>query len=114
MQNFLMGMPDLQPEEMAGFKELTKNMTEAQQQEFYIIYQGKRKKPQDILLLTCIGFLGFAGIQRLVINQIGMGILYFLTGGLCLVGTIIDIINHKQLATDYNLTQMYETSKMIQ
>ena len=113
MNNYLMGMPDLQPEEMAGIKDLTANMSEAQKQQFYMLYSGKRKKPQEILLLTCLGFVVVAGIQRFVVGQVGMGLLYLLTGGLCLVGTIIDVINYKKLATEYNLTQMYEASRMV-
>ena len=31
-----------------------------------------------------------------------MGILYFLTGGLCLIGTIVDLVNHRSLAFEYN------------
>jgi TM2 domain-containing membrane protein YozV len=113
MNNYLMGMPDLQPEEMAGIKDLTANMSESQKQQFYMLYSGKRKKPQEILLLTCLGFVVVAGIQRFVVGQVGMGLLYLLTGGLCLVGTIIDVINYKKLATEYNLTQMYEASRMV-
>ncbi|MBL7751145.1 MAG: TM2 domain-containing protein [Chitinophagaceae bacterium] len=111
-QNLLMTIPDLQPEEMMGIKELTKDMTDSQRQNFIMLYSGKRKKPQEILIMACIGFLGIAGIQRFVIGQIGMGILYLLTSGLCLIGTIIDVVNHKKMATDYNLKQMYEAGTM--
>ena len=113
MNNYLMGMPDLQPEELAGIKELTANMSESQLQQFHMLYSGKRKKPQEILLLTCLGFIVVAGIQRFVVGQVGMGILYLFTGGLCLIGTIVDVVNYKRLATDYNLTQMYESARMV-
>lgn len=106
-------MPDLQPAEMAGIKDLTSSMSEAQQQQFFMLYTGKRKKPQEILLLTCLGFVVVAGIQRFVLGQVGMGVLYLLTGGLCLIGTIVDVVNYKKLATDYNLTQMYEAAQMV-
>ena len=109
-QNMLMTIPDLQAEEIMGIKELTKDMTDSQQ--FMLLYSGKRKKPQEILLLTCIGFIAIAGIQRFVLGQIGMGILYVLTGGLCVIGTIIDVVNYKKLATEYNLKQMYESCTM--
>lgn len=113
MNNYLMGLPDLQPEEMAGLRDLTEKMSESQQQQFFLLYSGKRKKPQEILLLTCLGFVVVAGIQRFVVGQIGMGILYLFTGGLCLIGTIVDVVNYKRLATDYNLTQMYESARMV-
>ena len=113
MNNYLMGMPDLQPEEVAGIKQLTAEMTEAQAEQFYLLYTGKRKKPMEILLLTCLGFVVVAGVQRFVLGQVGMGILYLFTGGLCLIGTIVDLVNYKRLATDYNLTQMYESARMV-
>jgi hypothetical protein len=31
-----------------------------------------------------------------------MGILYVFTGGLCLIGTIVDMINYKNFAFEYN------------
>jgi TM2 domain-containing membrane protein YozV len=55
-----------------------------------------------ILLLALLGFVGLAGVHRFVIGQIGMGLLYLLTAGLCFIGTIVDLINHKQLAIEYN------------
>lgn len=113
MDTYLMSLPDLQPEEAAGIKDLTSKMTDSQRNQFLMIYSGKRKKPGDILLLTCLGFIGVAGIQRFIVGQVGMGILYIFTYGLCLVGTIIDIINHKKLANEYNLQQMYESSRMV-
>ncbi len=113
MHNYLSMFPDLQPEEMAGINELTKSMSETQKQQFFLLFQGKRKKPGDILLLTCLGFIVVAGVQRFVIGQVGMGLLYLFTGGLCLIGTIVDLINYKKLATDYNLQQMYEASRMV-
>lgn len=113
MDNYLMGLPGLQPEEMAGIRELAGKMTDSQRNQFIMLYSGKRKKPDEILLLTCLGFVGVAGIHRMITGEIGLGIVYFFTGGLCLIGTIIDVINHKKLATDYNLEQMFESSRMV-
>lgn len=42
-----------------------------------------------------------------------MGILYFLTGGLCLIGTIIDLVNHKKMALDYNQLQAQQIATMV-
>jgi TM2 domain-containing membrane protein YozV len=52
-----------------------------------------------------VGFFGIAGLQRFFVDQIGMGILYLLTGGICFIGTIIDLVNYKQLAIEYNQKQ---------
>ena len=112
MNNYMMNLPDLQPEEMAGIKIAIAEMSEEQRQNFFALYSSKRKRPTDILLFTCLGFVVVAGIQRLVLGQIGMGLLYLFTGGLCLVGTIIDTINYKKLTTDYNLNMMFESSRM--
>ncbi|WP_461486868.1 TM2 domain-containing protein, partial [Pedobacter sp.] len=65
------------------------------------------------LLFTLLGFLGFAGIQRFVVGQIGMGILYILTCGLCFIGTIIDLINHKQITFEHNQRMVFESMQMV-
>lgn len=47
--------------------------------------------PLTYLLLTL--FLGPIGVHRFYRKQIGLGILYLLTGGLFFIGWIIDLIN---------------------
>jgi hypothetical protein len=42
-----------------------------------------------------------------------MGILFFLTGGLCLIGTIIDLINYKKLAFEFNQKVANEVASFI-
>ena len=54
------------------------------------------------MICTILGFLGIGGIQRFITGQIGMGILYLLTLGLCYIGTIIDLINYKKLTLERN------------
>jgi TM2 domain-containing membrane protein YozV len=49
-----------------------------------------------------------AGVQRFILGQIGMGILYFFTAGLCFVGTIIDLLNYKKMALEFNQSQVIE------
>jgi hypothetical protein len=49
-----------------------------------------------------------------MVGQIGMGILYLFTGGLCIVGTIVDTINHKKLAFEYNQQMAIESLAMAQ
>ena len=105
---------DTTPEELIHIDALTKKFSDAQLNQFVMIYRSKRKDPQTILICCLLGFVCFAGIQRFVTGQIGMGILYLFTFGLCLVGTIIDTINHKQLALEYNQKMIGETMAMLQ
>ena len=65
-------------------------------------YSARRKDPTTILILALVGFLGFAGIHRFMLNQVGLGILYFFTAGLCFIGTIVDLVNHRKLAFEFN------------
>jgi hypothetical protein len=36
------------------------------------------------------------------LGEVGIGLLYLFTGGLLLIGTIADIVKHKELAFNYN------------
>lgn len=98
---------------MYFLQQITAGMTEQQEQRFVMFYSGKRQAPTDILLYTLIAFLGVAGVQRFMIGQIGMGILYLFTGGLCLIGTIVDAINHKSLANEFNQKTAFECAQMV-
>lgn len=77
-----------------------------------MIYRGKRRNPDDMVLYCILGFF-VPGLPRFLVNQIGMGILYFFTIGLCFIGTIIDLINHKSLAYEYNQRMVFESLQMV-
>lgn len=111
-QNF-MSLPGITPQEYSYLQTAVNGLNEQQLRTFIMVYSSKRKNPSDILIFTLLGFLGFAGIQRFVIGQIGMGILYFLTAGLCFIGTIVDLINHKDLAIEYNQKMVFESMQMV-
>mgnify|MGYP001591749705 CR=1 FL=1 len=113
-QNLLISIKDITPEEYAYLEQVMNGMDQKQAQNFIMFYSSKRKSPQDILLFTLIGLVvPVAGIQRFVIGQIGMGILYLLTFGLCLIGTIVDLVNHKTLAFEYNQKAAYEAAQLV-
>lgn len=112
-KDLLINLRGMSPEEYSYLQQVMVGMDERQTQNFLMFYSGKRKSPQDILLFTILGFLGIAGIQRFVVGQMGMGILYILTAGLCFIGTIVDVINHKSIATDYNQKAAYESLQMV-
>ena len=113
MPNVLQLMPSLEGDEMAYVQELIKDMDEKEAQQFAMACMARRKDPTNLLIFAVVGLLGIAGIQRFVINQVGMGILFLFTGGLCMIGTIIDVINHKKLAFEYNSKQAQQVAGMM-
>jgi TM2 domain-containing membrane protein YozV len=113
MANLLQLLPNVENEELNYIQGLVRNMNEEQVRQFAVIYNSRRKDPQMILLLTLVGFLGVAGIQRFIIDQIGMGLLYVFTGGLCLIGTIVDLVNYKSLTFEFNQKVARQVSGMV-
>jgi TM2 domain-containing membrane protein YozV len=106
-------MPEIMGEEQMYISSIIKNLDEQKAQQFANIYRARRRDPQVILLVTLVGFLGIAGIQRFLTDQIGLGILYLLTGGICMIGTIIDLVNYKKIAFEYNQKQAAQIAMMI-
>lgn len=111
-QDPYMSFADMTPEEMGFLQQATAELSENQKKYFYMVYSSKRKNSQEILIFTLLGFIAVAGIQRFVLGQIGMGILYLLTGGLCFIGTITDLVNNKSLTLKYNKDMAYESHRM--
>ena len=113
MPNAFQLMPSLEPDEMAFVQMLIKDMNDNQSQQLAMSYMSRRKDPNNMLLFTLIGFLGIAGVQRFVLGQVGLGILYLLTGGLCVIGTIVDLDNYKKLAYEFNTKQAQQVATMM-
>ena len=111
-QDPYLGFTDMTPEEMGFLQQATAELNENQKKYFYNAYISKRKNTQEILIFTLFGLVGFAGIHRIVLGQIGMGILYFFTGGFCLIGTILDLVKNKSLTLEYNKNMAYESHRM--
>ncbi|RYY62450.1 MAG: TM2 domain-containing protein [Chitinophagaceae bacterium] len=109
----LLMMPGLQPDELLTIRSVTRDYSEQELAHFYTLYAGKRKEPQQLLIMTLIGFLGIAGIQRFVVGETGMGILYLLTAGLCGIGTIIDLININSIASTFNQRMAVESAQLV-
>lgn len=106
-------LPELEGDEALYIAKLMQSMEDQMANRFANVYRARRKDPQTILLTAVIGFLGAAGIHRFLIGQVGMGILYLLTGGLCVIGTIVDLINYKNLAFEYNRKVAQEAVSLI-
>ncbi len=56
-------------------------------------YGGPRKSKIVALILCLLGFFGIGGIHRMYVGKVGSGVLHFFTCGICLFGTIIDLIS---------------------
>jgi len=108
-----MSLPGITPQEYSYLQTATNGLSEQEVRTFLMIYSGKRKNPSDMLLFCIIGLLVVPGLQRFIVGQIGMGILYLLTIGLCFIGSIVDIINHKELAFEYNQRMVFESLQMV-
>ena len=113
MANVLRHLPELEGMELGYIQGLMKNMDEDQASLFAQVYRARRKDSQMILILTLLGFFGFAGLHRFILGQIGLGILYIFTLGLCFIGTIVDLVNYKSLAYEYNIKVAHETMNML-
>ena len=113
MPNVMQLLPELDGDEMVFVQGLLKDYSDQQAQQFAMVYRTRRRDPQTILLVTLIGFLGFAGVQRFLINQIGMGLLFLLTWGLCSIGTIVDLVNYRKLSFEYNQQQAQQIAVMV-
>lgn len=106
-------MPDIQGEEALFLQKITEKYDEENLRKFASFYRARRKDPTLILILCILGLVGIAGVQRIILNQIGMGILYFFTAGLCLIGTIVDIVNYQSLTFNYNRQVAIEVHQLL-
>lgn len=98
----LLMLSNINMEETNYLTNLMKDRTEEEKVEFLTSYNYLRKDPMMILVCSLIGFAGVAGIQRFLVDDILMGILYLVTGGFCLIGTIIDAVRYRDIAFQYN------------
>ena len=111
--NLINMIPAIEGEELVYLQSLTKELTDDQLINFIAVYNGKRKKTDQILLGCVLGFVLMAGVQRFMVKQTGMALLYFFTGGLCLIGTIMDTINHKRITFEFNRDMARESMAML-
>ena len=98
MANVMQLLPEIPAAEQVAISGIVNGVADEKAQTFAMAYRAQRKDETTVLLLTLLGFVVVAGVQRFFLGHIGMGILYLFTAGLCLIGTIIDTVNHKKLA----------------
>ena len=92
MSKVLRYLPEIEDDEQLYVAQLITDMSDEQAKQFAYVYRERRREPIHILLLALVGFLGVAGAHRFYIDEIGMGVLYLLTVGLCGIGQLVDII----------------------
>lgn len=107
-------LPELTGEEMLFVQQIIKDYDDERARSFAAVYRSRRRDPTLILVLTLLGFVGFAGLHRMLTDQIGLGILYFFTLGLCWIGTIVDLVNYQKLAYEYNIKIAREVAVLLQ
>jgi TM2 domain-containing membrane protein YozV len=61
-------------------------------------------------LLWLFGGCGALGLHRFYLRKFGTGILWLCSGGLCMVGSIYDLVNMRRLVDEANWRRGYELS----
>lgn len=113
MARILDVLPELTGEEMVYVQHLIKDLDDEKARTFASVYRARRKEPMMILVTALIGFVAIAGVHRFILGQIGMGLLYLFTAGLCFIGTIVDLVNYQKLAFEHNQKIANEVIVMI-
>jgi TM2 domain-containing membrane protein YozV len=113
MNRILKFLPELEGEEFALLEKITDQMDDKQIAQFAMIYRSRRRDPQNVMIFSIVGLLLIPGIQRFYLGQIGWGILYLFTVGLCFIGSIIDLVNYQSMAYQYNERIATETAQML-
>jgi len=102
MKKALEHFPEIEGDELHYISNSIDGLSDDELELFKSIYKARRKDPVLFMIMILLGLVGFAGVHRFFVGQIGIGILYFLTAGLCLIGTIVDLINYKSISFEYN------------
>ncbi len=113
MNRTLRFIPEAKGNELFFLDQLLTELDDEHVEDFAMVYRSRRRDPQLILITTLLGLVLIAGIQRFLTNNIGLGILYVFTGGLCLIGTIVDAVNYEKIAFDYNRQIAAEVKSMM-
>lgn len=113
MSRILQYLPELTGNEQLHVARHFQGLTDEQVAQFAVAYRMRRRDPQHVLLAALVGFFGVAGLHRLWMGDVVMGIAYLLTGGFCAIGTIVDLVRYRDLADAYNMRQADETALMV-
>jgi TM2 domain-containing membrane protein YozV len=67
---------------------------------FMAVQAVELKDPTTMLLISI--FIGALGVDRFMLGSVGMGVLKLLTGGLCGILWLIDVISIGKMTRKYN------------
>lgn len=113
MSKVLRHLPELEGDEQVEVARLINKMTDEQADHFARIYRSRRREPVHVLLLAAVGFAGIAGLQRIYTEELALGLVYLFTGGLCIIGTIYDVIKYEDIALRYNRNVALEVAETV-
>jgi TM2 domain-containing membrane protein YozV len=106
-------LPELTGEEMLYVQRVINEWDDEKARTYANVYRARRKDPQVVLVTALLGLVVVAGVHRFILGQIGMGLLYLFTAGLCFVGTIIDLVNYQKLAFEFNRQVADEVAVLV-
>lgn len=106
--NPYMNLSGVTAEELIILEQTTASLTDTQKKYFLNIYADKRRSADNVRIFCLVGIV-IPGFQRAMLEQWAWAVLFFFTGGLFFVMTIMDIINYKTLANDFNQKMAYES-----
>jgi len=113
MAKVLKYLPELNGEELHYIANIMKDMPDEDAEQFSSLYRSRRREPMLMLVASLAGLLVLPGLQRFLVNQIGMGILYLFTIGLCFIGSIVDIVTYQRLALEYNKKVANDSMRLL-
>jgi TM2 domain-containing membrane protein YozV len=113
MSNIISYLPNVEGRELFMLENTTATMSDSQKRQFAAIYAEQRREPMVVLGLGLLGFMGIGGVNRFYVRKIGTGLLYLFTGGLFLIGTILDIFKYRDLAYGYNEEKALDIAMMV-
>lgn len=113
MSKVLRYLPEIDGDEQIAVARLLQSMTDAQAEQFAHVYRSRRKDPTLVLAFSLVGFLGVAGVQRFYLDQVGLGLVYLFTWGLCGLGTLLDAVRYKSIALAYNRERANDVAELV-
>lgn len=78
-----------------------------QQQPVVHVHQHVQQRDTTVAYLLWF-FLGFYGAHKFYLGEVGMGVLYIFTGGLCGIGWLIDAFTMPGVVDRFNQKARYD------